>query len=129
MPPLGFFDCVALQKDAFCGISDSGTISEGFSILGFPDITVCEPHERPEGVDDRVVITSGLESRRILQAAEMTADQFKTVWRCRLRSDYNVSQVSWKVAKIILSYTGLESGTFMLLVPVRANQRSRSGAG
>jgi UDP-N-acetylglucosamine 2-epimerase (non-hydrolysing) len=105
MPPLGFFDYVALQKDAFCAISDSGTITEESSILSFPAITVRQAHERPEGMDEGAVIMSGLEAGRILQAVEMTAAQFKAFGPCRLPDDYNVPQVSWKVAKIILSYT------------------------
>jgi UDP-N-acetylglucosamine 2-epimerase (non-hydrolysing) len=105
MPPLGFFDYLALQKDAFCVVSDSGTITEESSILGFPAITVRQAHERPEGMDEGAVIMSGLSARRILQAAEMTLAQFKQFGPCRLPDDYNVAQVSWKVAKIILSYT------------------------
>ena len=105
MPPLGFFDYVALQKSAFCTLSDSGTIAEEASILGFPAITVREAHERPEGMDEGVVIMSGLGRERILQAVEMTLAQFKSLGPSRLPPDYNVDQVSWKVAKIILSYT------------------------
>jgi UDP-N-acetylglucosamine 2-epimerase len=105
MPPLGFFDYVALQKSAFCTLSDSGTIAEESSILGFPAITVREAHERPEGMDEGVVIMSGLGRERILQAVEMTLAQFKSLGPSRLPPDYNVDQVSWKVAKIILSYT------------------------
>jgi UDP-N-acetylglucosamine 2-epimerase (non-hydrolysing) len=105
MPPLGFFDYVALEKDAFCAVSDSGTITEESSILGFPAITVRQAHERPEGMDEGAVIMSGLSARRVLQAVEMTLAQFKQVGPCRLPDDYNVPQVSWKVAKIILSYT------------------------
>jgi UDP-N-acetylglucosamine 2-epimerase (non-hydrolysing) len=105
MPPLGFLDYVALQKSAFCTLSDSGTITEESSILGFPAITVREAHERPEGMDEGAVIMSGLSPERILQAVEMTVAQFKKFGPCRLPNDYNVDQVSWKVAKIILSYT------------------------
>lgn len=105
MPPLGFFDYVALQKQAFCTLSDSGTITEESSILGFPAVTVREAHERPEGMDEGAVIMTGLKPERILQAVEMTLAQFKQFGPCRLPADYNVDQVSWKVAKVILGYT------------------------
>jgi UDP-N-acetylglucosamine 2-epimerase (non-hydrolysing) len=105
LPPLGFFDYVALQKNACCTLSDSGTIAEESSILGFPAITVREAHERPEGMDEGAVIMTGLGAERILQAVEMTLAQFRALGPCRLPADYNVDQVSWKVAKIILSYT------------------------
>jgi len=105
MPPLGFFDYVALQQRAFCTLSDSGTITEESSILGFPAVTVREAHERPEGMDEGAVILTGLSPQRILQAVEMTLAQFKQFGPCRLPADYNVDQVSWKVAKIILGYT------------------------
>ncbi len=104
-PPLGFFDYVALQKDAFCTLSDSGTITEESSILGFPAITLREAHERPEGMDEGAVIMSGLDKHRILQAVSMTIAQFKNTGPCRIPDDYNVDCVSWKIAKIILSYT------------------------
>jgi UDP-N-acetylglucosamine 2-epimerase len=105
LPPLGYFDYVALQKEAFCTISDSGTITEESSLLGFPALTVREAHERPEGMDEGAVVMTGLTPIRILQAVEMTLAQFKSLGPCRVPADYNVDQVSWKVAKIILSYT------------------------
>ena len=105
MPPLGFHDYVHLQKHAFCTLSDSGTIAEESSILGFPAVTVREAHERPEGMDEGAVIMTGLRTERILQAVELTRAQFDTVGRCRIPRDYDVDIVSWKVAKIILSYT------------------------
>jgi UDP-N-acetylglucosamine 2-epimerase (non-hydrolysing) len=105
MPPLGFLDYVALQKGAFCTLSDSGTIAEEASLLEFPAITVREAHERPEAMDEGVVIMSGLDPVRILEAVEMTLAQFKKLGPCLIPADYNVDQVSWKVAKIILSYT------------------------
>jgi UDP-N-acetylglucosamine 2-epimerase (non-hydrolysing) len=105
MPPLGFLDYVALQKNAFCALSDSGTITEESSLLGFPAVTLREAHERPEGMDEGAVIMTGLGKERILHAVEMTLAQFRTLGPCRIPADYNVDQVSWKVAKIILSYT------------------------
>lgn len=105
MPPLGFLDYNALQKSAFCTLSDSGTIAEEASLLAFPAITVREAHERPEGMDEGVVVMSGLRPERILQAVELTRAQFQQWGTCRIPPDYNVDQVSWKVAKIILSYT------------------------
>jgi UDP-N-acetylglucosamine 2-epimerase len=105
LPPLGFFDYVALQKQAFCTISDSGTITEESSLLAFPAVTVREAHERPEGMDEGAVVMAGLTPTRILQAVEMTVAQFKSSGPGRIPSDYNVDRVSWKVAKIILSYT------------------------
>ncbi|MEY2409249.1 MAG: UDP-N-acetyl-L-fucosamine synthase [Verrucomicrobiota bacterium] len=106
LPPLGFFDFVALQKGAICTLSDSGTITEESSILGFPAVNVREAHERPEGMDEGAVVMSGLDPERILQAVELTLAQFKSSGPPRLPDDYNVANVSWKVAKIILSYTG-----------------------
>jgi len=105
MPPLGFLDYNALQQHAFCAVSDSGTITEESAILGFPAITAREAHERPEGMDEGVVIMSGLRPERILQAVEMTRRQFEMCGPPRLPPDYDAPNVSWKVAKIILGYT------------------------
>lgn len=105
IPPLGFFDYVALQQNAFCTLSDSGTITEESPILGFPAVTVREAHERPEGMDEGAVIMTGLGRERILQAVEMTLAQFKQCGPSRLPVDYDAPQLFWKVAKIILSYT------------------------
>ena len=105
LAPMGFLDYVHLQKNAFCTLSDSGTIAEESSLLGFPAVTVREAHERPEGMDEGAVVMTGLCPTRITQAVEMTRQQFETLGPCRKPNDYDVDQVSWKVAKIILSYT------------------------
>lgn len=104
MPPLGFIDYVALQKHARCTLSDSGTITEESSILGFPAVTIREAHERPEGMDEGAVVMSGLGRDRILQAIDLTLAQFASYGPCRTPADYDVDNVSWKVAKVILSY-------------------------
>jgi len=105
MPPLGFFDYVALQKSAYCTLSDSGTITEESSILGFPAVTVREAHERPEGMDEGAVIMTGLCPRNMVESVAVTVRLFEQFGPCRLPPDYQVDHVSWKVAKIILSYT------------------------
>jgi UDP-N-acetylglucosamine 2-epimerase (non-hydrolysing) len=105
LPPLGFLDYIALQKHAFCVLSDSGTITEESTVLGFPAVNVREAHERPEGTEEGAVILSGLDPGRITQAVEITAAQFRSRGACRIPPDYDTAQVSWTVAKIILGYT------------------------
>ena len=111
LKPQGFFNYVALQKGAFCTLSDSGTIAEEASILGFPAVTVREAHERPEGMDEGAVIMTGMSKERILQAVEMTVAQFASQGPCRIPADYDVDQVSWTVAKIIMGYTDFVNRT------------------
>tara|TARA_Y100000996_G_C22558517_1_gene656421 strand:+ start:7755 stop:8879 length:1125 start_codon:yes stop_codon:yes gene_type:complete len=103
LKPMGFFDYVFLQKNAFCVISDSGTIFEESSLLGFPGITIRYAHERSEAMDEGTVIMSSLKEKEILNSIEVAVSQNETILP-KIPSDYNVDQVSWKVLKIILSY-------------------------
>lgn len=103
--PFGFFDYLKLQTNALCVLSDSGTITEESSILGFPAITMRNAHERPEGMDEGTVIMSGLKPERILDAVKVTIDQYKNEKPFKMIKDYDVDNVSKKVVKIILSYT------------------------
>lgn len=106
MKPLGFFDYLTLQKNALCVISDSGTITEESSILGFPAITIRQSHERPEGMDEGTVIMTGLKTESILKGIEVTTVHYKQSKRpFSIIPDYNTDNVSKKVLKIILSYT------------------------
>ena len=103
--PLGFFDYIALQKSAYCAISDSGTITEESSILGFPAITVRQAHERPEGMDEGTLIMSGLKSGDILSAIEIVTKQFEENANVvHMVEDYRSDNVSKKVVRIIVSY-------------------------
>jgi UDP-N-acetylglucosamine 2-epimerase (non-hydrolysing) len=105
MKPMGFFDYIALQKNACCVISDSGTITEESSILNFPAIMIRMAHERPEGMDEGTVIMSGIERNRVLEAVKIMVDQFNhNPTAIRIINDYNVENVSIKVVRIILSY-------------------------
>jgi UDP-N-acetylglucosamine 2-epimerase (non-hydrolysing) len=104
MKPLGFFDYIKLQLLAYCVISDSGTIVEESSILGFPAITIRNAHERPEGMDAGTLIMSGLEKRDVESAIEIIAGDFEAGYRAQLIPDFEVYDVSKKVLRIIISY-------------------------
>lgn len=103
MKPLGFADYIKLQENAFCVISDSGTITEESSLLGFPAITIRQAHERPEGMDEGTVIMSGVDKEGVLDAINTVTSQNI---RTKVVDDYNNDILAAKVVRIILSYTG-----------------------
>ena len=105
--PLGFLDYVKLQMHARCVISDSGTITEESSIMGFPAITIRNTHERPEGMDEGTLIMSGLKSEHVLKSIEVVLAHSGEGSRVfRAVPDYEPDNVSKKIVRIILSYTG-----------------------
>ncbi|SFN58249.1 non-hydrolyzing UDP-N-acetylglucosamine 2-epimerase [Proteiniclasticum ruminis] len=103
MKPLGFNDYVKLQKYAKAVLSDSGTISEESSILGFRALNIRQAHERPEAMEEASVMMVGLKKERILQGLGILETQEKDT--LRLVADYSMPNVSDKVLRIILSYT------------------------
>ena len=105
LKPFGFFEYVKMQMNAYCVISDSGTITEESSILGFPAVMVREAHERPEGMDEGTVIMCGLKTEDVVSAIDTVVAQYLENPRgIQIVSDYNVENVSQKVLRIILSY-------------------------
>ncbi|MFN2507011.1 MAG: non-hydrolyzing UDP-N-acetylglucosamine 2-epimerase [Acidimicrobiales bacterium] len=101
--PFGFLDYVKLQLHAFCVASDSGTITEESSLLRFPAVMLREAHERPEGMDEGVLVMCGLRRPRVLEAIELVTTQ-KRRPGAGLVDDYDVGDVSQKVVRIVLSY-------------------------
>lgn len=110
--PMGFFDYVKLQKSAFCVLSDSGTISEEGSLLNLPAITLRNAHERPEGMDVGTLIMTGLRSEEILDAIRVvTAQHSAEERRFQTVADYDVPNVSRKILRVVMSYTGYVNRT------------------
>ena len=107
LKPLGFLDYIKLQKEAYCVLSDSGTITEESSLLNFPAVTMRNAHERPEGMDEGTLIMSGLKPETILDCVSVVVNQFmEEPDAIRPVQDYVAPSVSRKILRIVLSYTG-----------------------
>ena len=105
LKPFGFLDYAKLQIEAFCVLSDSGSLTEDSSILDFPAITIREAHERPEGMDMGTLIMSGFKKNRVVQSIEIATKQHVNGKRnFHIVPDYDVNDVSRKVVRVILSY-------------------------
>jgi len=103
--PLGFFDYVKLQQNAYIVLSDSGTISEESAMMGFPAISIRTSTERPEAIDAGTIVLGGLGKEQILQSIELVkgtqAIQTELPW------EYEVENTSDRVIRIIQSYTSI----------------------
>lgn len=101
--PLGFFDYVALQRHAFCVLSDSGTIPEESSILNFPGVSIRTSTERPEALDAGSIVLGGINERDMINSIELAIHSFRD-GKENIVKDYKDKNVSEKVVKIIQSY-------------------------
>ncbi len=103
MEPMGFFDYVKLQKNAFCVLSDSGTIPEESAILNFPGVSMRNSTERPEALDAGSIVLGGVNKRDMINSIELAVNSMRDN-RDNPVKDYRDINVSEKVVKIIQSY-------------------------
>ncbi len=104
LDPLGFFDYVNLQKNAYCVLSDSGTISEESAMIGFRAVSIRTSTERPEAIDVGSIVLGGITSSDILNSIEISIQTFdNNIWE--LPNEYKIKDVSKRVIKVIQSYT------------------------
>lgn len=105
VPPLGFFDYVQLQKNAFVVLSDSGTISEESAMMGFPAVSIRTSTERPEAIDAGTIVLGGITTDQVLNAIEISRGLFDV--NIELPKEYEVTNTSARVIKAIQSYTSI----------------------
>lgn len=105
--PLGFFDYNKLQQNAFCVVSDSGTLPEESAYFHFPAVSVRTSTERPEAMDKGVFIIGSIKTDQVLQAVEMAVEMHRNGDDACDVPVYVDENVSTKVVKLIQSYTGI----------------------
>jgi UDP-N-acetylglucosamine 2-epimerase (non-hydrolysing) len=114
LKPFGFHDYNHLQMNAFCAISDSGTIAEESSVLDFPAITPRDAIERPEALDTGNIIVTGLRSDTVAEAVELVtrvhAERRARGERCTIPEDYASRNTSERVVKLIVGTARLSNG-------------------
>jgi len=109
LKPFGFFDYNHLQMNAFCAISDSGTISEESSILSFSAITVRNAMERPEALDTGNIILTGLNPETIVQSIKVVTEENASQRKYPIPAEYEIENVSQRVAKLIIGTAKLSN--------------------
>ncbi len=105
--PLGFFDYNKLQQNAFCVVSDSGTVPEEGAFFKFPAVSVRTSTERPEAMDEGVFVIGSISTEQVLQAVELATAMNENGDIADDVGCYSENNVSTKVVKIIQSYTGI----------------------
>ena len=108
-PPFGFLDYVHLQQHALCTLSDSGTISEESSILGFPAISLRQSMERPEAQDTGSIILTGFDPEIVLDSVKLSIGEHQKGLTRQLPADYNIDNTSMRVLKLIMGNTRLSN--------------------
>lgn len=111
LKPFGFFDYNKLQKNAYCVLSDSGTLSEESAMLKFNGVLIRTSTERPEALDAGSVIIGGITTESIEQAIDISVSMDNNNEPMGISNDYKDTNVSIKVVKIIQSYTDIVNRT------------------
>ncbi len=105
LKPFGFFEYNNLQKNAYCVLSDSGTLSEESSILGFSAVLLRTSTERPEVIDKGSIVIGGIEEKTVKQSIELAISLQRDIEVNKLAIDYMDNNVSEKVVRVIQGYT------------------------
>ena len=111
LKPFGFLDYNKLQMNAYCVLSDSGTLSEESAMLGFVGVLIRTSTERPEVLDKGTVVVGGITTKDISQALEMAVSMRDNQEKTEMPDDYHDTNVSVKVVKLIQSYAKIVNET------------------
>lgn len=123
--PLGFSDYIALQRAARCVISDSGTISEESTMLGFPAVTIRDAIERPEAIDSGGIITTGLAPADVVDSVRMTIAQHEQQGNASVPHEYQFADTSRRVVNFIRSTATTHHQRFGVRVPSAPERRGQ----
>ena len=107
LKPMGYFDYNKLQKNAFCVLSDSGSIHEEAAILKMPAVQMRVSQERPEAFDEGVAVLSGLEKDAVISCIEVVASHAKEGKKFNIPKSYQDTNFSAKVVRLITGYAGI----------------------
>lgn len=118
LKPFGFHDYNKLQLEALCAISDSGTISEESSMLGFPAVTIRNALERPEAMDTGAIIITGLRSDVISLGVKQAVQDYRAGKDIDVPADYKITNTSQRVLRLIIGTAGLNARWHGLDLPV-----------
>jgi len=102
LKPFGFFDYNKLQKEAFCAISDSGTIAEESAMLDFPAVTIRQSIERPEALDAGSIVLTGLNPDILISTVDLVTKETDLYPNREVPVEYTVENTSLRVLKLIL---------------------------
>lgn len=105
--PLGFFDYNKLQRNAFCVVSDSGTIPEEAAYFQFPAVSARTSTERPEAMEKGVFVIGSISSEQVLQAVDLAVNMHRNGDNGAVVPAYADGNVSGRVVKLIQSYAGI----------------------
>ncbi len=111
LKPFGFMDYNKLQKNAYCVLSDSGTLSEESTMLGFAGVLIRTSTERPEVLDKGTVVIGGIKEQTIEQSIELAVSMRDNQEELAMPHDYEDTNVSIKVCKVIQSYYDIVNKT------------------
>lgn len=111
LKPFGFLDYNKLQMNAYCVLSDSGTLSEESAMLNFAGVLIRTSTERPEVLDKGTVVIGGITTKDISQALEMAVSMRDNQEKTEMPDDYHDTNVSVKVVKLIQSYAKIVNVT------------------